>query len=443
MTTHDGDALVRVLGAWATRTVDPAWASAVARLETERQAIEKMLNERSAEPVYGFSTMLGHLDREGGLEVTQRSMLAAHLVGPTSALSGDTLRLTTLCKIEQIHHGGCGIHPQTFRDVLGSATLTASSALGAWEASYGSGDVVPAAWWAQSLLSGGVLSELRTGDTIALINGNFFSASWGLLASLEVIDAAARIVAAASVMCRLPSSSPLRREESARPIVQLFDQAQATGAAYPWDRPGQAPVTLRDGTPLVQAALAVTGQLGRALDAVLGAPSANPRFVTVDGAMVAESQSSFLDQRVTFALTAASQLLELVTGMSQRFVEHRTASLQRAAGTPDPRLVQPPKVASALLEQVSSLGSPHLRFVGADSEGIEDLRDGALLAARMVLSQGKVVREAVDLVDAFVQVDPAAIDAARTVMLESFLGRAGVGRPELLAAISGTRDLDL
>lgn len=435
MGSRDGGALARVVSAFATKTPDPAWTSSVAALETERLAIEAMLRDRPDEPVYGFSTMLGHLDRTGDLGLSQESLLAAHLVGPTSVLSGDVLRLTTLCKIEQVHHGGCGIHPQTFREVLASTTRAPASATGAWESSYGSGDVVPAAWWVRSLLADGSLGELRTGDTIVLINGSFVAATWTVVAGLQVADVAAQIIAAATVMCRLPRSSPLHVDGLAHPIVRAFREAQESGAAYPWDRSGQAPVTLRDGTPLVQAALSATDQLGRALDAVLGGPSANPRFLDVDGAMVAESQSSFLDQRVTFALTGVSQLLQLVTGVAQRFLEHRTASLQRAAAFPEPALVQPPKVASALLEQVSVLGAPNLRFVGADSEGIEDLRDGALLAARHVLRQVEIVRDALDLLDAFVEVDHGVVDTVRATVLESFLGKPGVNFSDLRGLI--------
>lgn len=440
MSNRNGGALARVVRAFAGESLDPAWGSSTDALARERQRIEAMLRDRPEDPVYGFSTMLGHLDREGDLQMSQKSLLAAHLVGPTSVLGAEALRLTTLCKIEQAHHGGCGIHPQTFREILAS-TEHVAPATGAWGSSYGSGDVVPAAWWVQSLLSDGSLSELRTGDTIALINGTFFSAAWGVLTGLQVVDIAARVIAAATAMCRLPRSSPVRDDDRLRPIVMFFDAAADSGAAYPWHRGGQAPVVLRDATPLVQSAVSVIDQLGHALDTVLGAPSANPRFLQVDGETVAESQSSFVDQRVTFALVGASQLVQLIVGVAQRFVEHRTASLQRAATAPDPALVQPPKVTAALLEQISALGTPHLRFVGAESEGIEDLRDGALLAARHVLHQAAVARDAIDIVDSFVDVDPGVVDSVRVTLLEQFLGQDACPLSALRAAMGGDIDL--
>lgn len=416
--------LLRVLRAHATPGEPSPWAAAAGALATERAAIEVMLAANPTLAVYGFSTMLGHLDDHSGQGLAQQDLLDAHLVGPLSVLDAEMVHLVTLCKIEQLHHGGAGVHPATFQDLLHAAVAPVAPAVGAWDSSYGSGDVVPASWWVTHLLAG-PLTELRRGDTIALINGNFYAAAWAVAAGLDVVNIAARAIAAATRMCALPLSSPLR-EGLGHPLVSVFDDARRAGRALPWTGPGQPPVSLRDATPYVQAVLAAVGGHGEALNVTLGRTSANPRFTRAGGELVAESQSSFLDQRVTFTLTTLSQLLTLTAGLTQRLLEHRTADLERQAPGPTPALVQPPKVASALLEQVAAQGAGTLRFTGADSEGIEDVRDGALLASMGVLRQSERCRAALDLLETHLAPDADSVARAQAALLDVFAGSPGV-----------------
>jgi hypothetical protein len=69
--------------------------------------------------------------------------------------------------------------------------------------------------------------------------------------------------------------------------------------------------------------------------------------------------------------------------------------------TPDPRFVQPPKVAQALVERARLVaGQLPAHFAGSESNGIEDLRDLSLLTAQNVLELVEVGRDVLEMLDA-------------------------------------------
>jgi hypothetical protein len=350
------DALKRVLAALAGESI-AEWQGAESRIAADHEAVLRLLTERPDLPVYGFSTLLGHLDDVDGRD-SSRDLLRAHLLGPLTVLEGDVLRLISACKAEQLSHGGSGVSPDAYRVVRAAATETGPAAEGSWTTSYGSGDVVPAAWWMATLLGRSGLDPERPGEVIALINGTFVSTAATILAGARLADAAGRLLSA------------------------LDAASGATLKAFPDGR--QRPVSLRDPEPVVAAVTSALADLGAAADRRLAGPSANPLF-EVEGAQARpRSQSSFLDYRATWALTAATQATLLAIGAAQRIAEHVTRS--RLAESPDPALVQPPKVLQAILERALVVGGALPgRFSGADSDGVEDLRDLSLISALRLL----------------------------------------------------------
>ena len=373
--------LRRVLGAFTSCRADPQWAAAHVSICAQRQLILDKMERRSAWSVYGFTTLLGQLDNQELGSVKQTQLLEGHLQGHQFSMPGDFIKLLSASKSEQLSHGGSGVSGRTFAALLESLTADPPIHDGAWLDSYGSGDVVPGAWWAQSLLADGVLDEFETGDVIALISGNFVSTSAAIIFAAQFTDLIARFLVSAAEHCDLPPVTapwPLNGAGEAR-ILSLL-AAHTTAQARDLNGP-QIPVSLRDICIYVHPLLVAVDALGEAIDWRLSRSSANPLFsVDPRDDIVAASQSGFLDIALTLALTNCVQTIHLIVGACQRMVVHR--SRRELQKSPVPRWVQPPKIVSAMIEQASSLGGqlPN-RFVGADSDGLEDARDLSLQTA--------------------------------------------------------------
>lgn len=412
--------LGRVLAAFAGAEAAAEWLDARGAIRAERERIDAALDAGTLGAVYGFTTMLGQLDRHDrtGAGQGERELLDAHLLGLASPATAGFLRIVSACKLEQLHHGGSGIRPELYGAVI--LSLSASgTAQGAWHASYGSGDVVPAAWWAQSVLRGSHAPELRRGDTITMINGHFYSSAVSILATLGMIAASARALSLLSSVATMRRSPSLRaRPAGVEGLWPLF----ARDGDRDRETERQRPVSLRDIDPVVSTVEVVVHHLGTALDARLCSVSANPRFHTIGGVVEVESQSSFLDPVLTLALSNAQQAVHLLIGVVQRVIED-LSSARQSARLPLQGLVQPPKVANALLEAAQRLAVLPTRFTGADSSGIEDLRDLSLLTAETLVTLTRLLEQATALADGVGgTVDSALEHRIRDGLLEQLLG---------------------
>lgn len=366
--------IAAVLAACHSRRPDAHWTRSVNALAAERAKVEAMLARGAT--VYGFTTMLGHLDHHGRSPdvVREQALLAAHLVGATEPLAPATARLVTACKLEQLAAGGSGIHSQTYASIVDAFSSQNEGMRGCWQ-SYGSGDVVPAAWWLQSLVDAGGVSIGRSGDVIALINGHFFSTAIAIESALRFADLVGATLAVLT--------SHARREPLAAGWDDRALAAWESFAPKPNDnRPTQLPVSLRDTEPTARVLLNAVVHLTDAIEARLAGPSANPLFVNSNAGIEARSQSSFLDFGLTIALTEARQAALIALGILQRVAHHLTSELQAAAPEPRQELVQPPKIAAAYLTSALMSATLPGDFVGDESDGIEDLRDLSLFSAR-------------------------------------------------------------
>lgn len=366
------DSIDRVLSSALNGRPSPVWSNARARLATERQRIDEFLESPDSPPVYGFTTLLGHRDTHQAAASQQNALLTAHLQGAPFERPAQWVRLVTAAKIEQLHHGGSGLHPDVYSDLLASLQYQRKPATGDWGASYGSGDVVPAAWWLNSLFTSGALDRATSwkysGTLISLINGHSLATAELLAATAGVADEAAHLL--------------VRLSEVAQPGVKPVGQLQtwfteATRAGRPRiSQIPQLPVSLRDATPIMEACKDVVGQALDAVEFRLSKFSGNPLFTESRGKIGVHSQNSFLDFTGSFSATGLAQLCSLLSGLWQRIINYQ----KRRA---EVEVLQPPKVARAMIEKLS-LGSPPLIFVGDDSEGIEDLRDRTLHTLELV-----------------------------------------------------------
>ena len=386
MTSHtSSSAIRRVLTAVLDSSLPDAWAAGAARVESERQSIDRLLTSNPVPQIYGFTTLLGHLDDHRASADDQWTLLDAHLVGTPMPQTPAFGQLLAACKIEQASHGGSGMSPAAFDALRDRAVDTQSDISGAWTASYGAGDVVPGAWLARDLVARRARKQFAAGDVIALINGHHISTAIALLAAaratheLAAVSAETAILTAASDPSDSDDASD-HSDDASRALITLA-RAAAGERAGASDPTAQAPISLRDARPLLEAALAPLRQTAAGIEARLSKPSANPLFTGQP--LRAHSQSGFLDLTLTHALTALQQSLHLAAGLWQRFIVLATAS----APSDDPAraLVQPAKVSQAVVERMASMAVLPSRFTGTDSEGVEDVRDLSLHTALRVL----------------------------------------------------------
>ena len=385
MTSHtSSSAIRRVLTAVLDSSLPDAWAAGAARVESERQSIDRLLTSNPVPQIYGFTTLLGHLDDHRASADDQWTLLDAHLVGTPTRQTAAFGRLLAACKIEQASHGGSGMSPAAFDALRDRAVDTQSDISGAWTASYGAGDVVPGAWLARDVVARRARKQFAAGDVIALINGHHISTAIALLAAARATHELAAVSAETAILTAASDPSEadgtLHSDDASRALITLA-RAEAGERAGVSDPTAQAPISLRDARPLLEAALAPLRQTVAGVEARLSKPSANPRFTGQP--LRAHSQSGFLDLTLTHTLTALQQSLHLAAGLWQRFIVLTTAS----APSDDPAraLVQPAKVAQAVVERMESMAVLPSRFTGTDSEGVEDVRDLSLHTALRVL----------------------------------------------------------
>lgn len=378
--------LRRIIGQLSPATSTDEWLVCVDQIRDERTKVERLLEPDSPDRVYGFNTLLGHLDNQVSSSTDFSQLLDAHAIGPTSESNRDFFTLVSLCKVEQLHHGGTGIHPETYLDLVGSlGRLTGGGR--ASSASYGSGDVVPAAWWVRDLIANDVLGGTQAGDLICLINGNFYSTAFAIGVTLELCSFLAEFLARYSNAAALPVISA---EQHALP-----DELAAFFRRPPAASTSQLPVSLRDAGPILAAITSSIDHLGESIERRLSRPSGNPLFHFTDKGAEVQSQSSFLDFTLTFALTNAIQVTHLAIGLTQRLLAHLGDADDNSIA-----LVQPPKVGQAIVE-IADLRAGMLpaRFTGADSLGIEDVRDLALASGKSLQELLEIAREQLDLFD--------------------------------------------
>lgn len=353
-----------LLDATLTGQTTPVWEDAATRVGSERSAVETHVTATNAPPVYGFNTLLGHMDGTASTDSSQTELLKQHLVGPEEMAAPLFRRLLVGAKLHQAAQGGSGISRPAYLALLRSFQREAP-ATGAWSASYGAGDVVPGAWLVSDLLQHD-LGELKNGDLIALINGSWVGAAWGLAALASSLEGLAAVQAAVDT---------------------------ATEDMFLGGR--QLPVSLRDAEPMQAAFLHAARSVSDAIGARLGNGSANPYFTfapsVMDTAPVSShSGNQFLDYVLPFALTNLVQAQLLALGVWQRCIQHWADGRQNGVHA----LVQPPKVAQAILEQArASAAAMPAQFVGSDSQGIEDLRDNTVATAMTSLHLGQYLKD--------------------------------------------------
>lgn len=349
----------------------------------QRRAVNDYLGRDDVPPVYGFNTLFGHLDGYTATVDHQRELLDGHLIGPCHDIDEFEFRVITATKLAQLTAGGAGMSAHTFNAIVASLGKKVGPQTGAWLSSYGSGDVVPASWWLQRVV--GDKHRFESGDVMAGINGNFVSTAQVIMAIHEI----------------------------RQPLLRLFDgylsvaDTTACGDHFEVERHAglgagdvQLPVSIRDPFPVVTLVDEAVEKMVVAVDSALNTPSGNPMFVFDDNGVIPTSQSSFLNYPLRASVDAMAQSVTALVVAGQRAVAHVCAVRSRELSPIQAfRFVQPPKVATSIVQQTN-----HLLFsnnIGhiVESNGIEDMADGALLAAHRLRRSAPLVTAMADILD--------------------------------------------
>lgn len=376
------EAIGRVLEAAHRSTPDEIWVKSTERISDERRDIDEMLRAYPNLRVYGFNTLLGQQDNVASVASNQDLVLKSHMIGRASRISGVLPDLILSTKLEQLSHGGSGLHPDTYQAILDSFLGHSAEVLGAWRDSYSSGDVVPAAWWLNHLRTHNERLALRSGDLIALINGNFISTAFALNSTVRLITYCARFLAKAIELVQPGRVGVLARGGDW--LAELVDDDLPIDShIYRAGANLQAPVSMRDIATYVGPMWTTLAALRNAIDHRLGSFSGNPTFYYSHGAIRHASQASFLDLNLSLALTSSIQLVHFCMGAMQRFIQHICDTRKQGYPLDYVRFVQPPKIASVLLAEADyKHGTLPTKFNFAESEGIEDQADLSLSIAQ-------------------------------------------------------------
>ena len=347
--------------------------------------------------MYGFNTLLGHLDTVAAVEANQHLLHHAHLIGRTTPITGRLPDLILATKLEQLSHGGSGLHPATYRVVLDSFTGPCAEVTGAWRASYSSGDVVPAAWWIQHLRVINPALRFRSGDLIALLNGNFVSTAFALHAVIRLVDYLAEFLVRATEIAQ-PGRVVAPDRDWLTEAVRA-DLPRAGGMPSDGDHV-QPAVSVRDLATYFAPISTTVDALRTAIHARLSTFSGNPTFRYFGREIRHTSSASFLDLNLSLALTSGIQLTHFCMAAIQRFTQHLCDTQTQLPALDYMHFVQPPKVSSALVVEAGAKhGTLPSRFQLAESEGIEDQADLSLSIAQSLADVVRLAQEQIAVLD--------------------------------------------
>lgn len=345
----------------------PEWKLSSDLIYNHRKEVERFIDDGGS--AYGFTTFLGHLDRFSVEQNTQDLVLDAHLVGSPDSISIRKMRAITAIKICQLSHGKNGISSKTYLDLILHFSKMESGSIDL-RASYGSGDVVPASWWVNSIFNDHY--SFADGDIISLINGQFVAAGIALYNYKSFDDFIAR-----SEDCLNKASQSIN-----------FGNVQTS-------------VSLRDISPILRFNQFAKERLANELSNSANLPSGNPLFRrSGDSSTLASySNSSFLNFELSNAIGSAieaikvtSSYLRSATAQICSELESREGELIRGAF-----FVQPPKVSKAYHDQILYLTSAPIASSQSESYFIEDISDGALVRANLLEDVLKLASSQLDL----------------------------------------------
>ena len=355
----------------------------------ERTIIEEEVI-KGGKQVYGFITLLGPNDDVSITSADQQELLEAHCVGIPEEL--DPLIASSILgvKLIQLSNGGSGISTEAYSWLLRIASADNIVIRADLDASYGSGDVVPGAWFTSSVFPKNYVWE--PGDVIALISGNYISTALLYVVLTRFIECYASFLGAVSNHILSPVTVGGEKFFDGKPD-NLFKERGA------WNDPPQLPVSIRDSQPFLQAGERVMLDMLEILNMSLSQFTGNPIFVSDENGLHCYSQSSFLNFSAKSCLQNAHDVLSIISSYLQRVTEYLSENIREESNRTNYqalKAVQAPKVSEAIRINIQSRVLPN-NLSGSMPGGVEDIWDNSLMSSKIVLESIVLVHKQIQI----------------------------------------------
>jgi len=371
-------------------------SEARAHIADQYQAFEDIMAADAPPHIYGVNTLPGH--REGEpmpadfASSYQRNLIHNHCLTQTEFVDGETAHFIHLAKCLTVSAGGALISPDLYDILLDlSADPDFAPQIPAG-ASYSSGDVIPAAYWARSVLAARPDYDLKPGEGMALINGAFVHIGTALAGFARLEKAwTTYLETTRQFLMRVPANDAFMTP-AAQPRVEAALRFVTETSRYPAPGDLQPPVSVRAIPQTLSAFHTSIAGFARELLASLSQPSSNPRIgktgqgeacILPSGSFVAPSLSLATGQVIDSVLMLGWTLVRRM----EYFLSGQVEGVARdGTGPNDPiGLIQWPKLAAANLEHMRMLNSRRVfASGGATSYGVEDFWTYGMIVAQQL-----------------------------------------------------------
>lgn len=387
--------LKALLDAVARRRAAPEWIEGRARVAASHADLLAYLQSHPQAQIYGVNTLSGHRDDHrldlARARLFQRELIESHTISDAGDYEQDVALTIMAAKLQQLSQGGATITEPLYAALLSAFEDRDFRPKVPVASSYSSGDVIPGAHWARSVLEhlerGEKRFDLQPGEGMALINGSFvhlgFAASvveplaalWAM--QLDAMRADIALGEADTAMldyARLGGMLP----QAALDHIGGSAQRQTGGGA-------QWPVSFRAMPETAGLLFTAYGEFLGEIENQLGRPSGNPLLAKGDGGVAPHAQASFLLPLLAVRSSAVLEALLFSAtaelGRTKWLLGGLVPGLPRdgQAGPDDVAFIQWPKLMQAMVEDLRlALGRTLYASGGDTSFGVEDLWTGGV-----------------------------------------------------------------
>lgn len=380
---------------------DPEWITSLPKIRKDRDFAERLLE--TGVDIYGFNRLVGHLDKikEVDYRKINSLIIESHKVECTRKYDRVAARFIGFAKAQQLSKGGSGIDPDLFLSVLKIVSDPDFNPDIPSGLSYSSGDVIPAAHWANSIftrLNNDDLGLAKSGSAICLINGNFIQVGLGALALLKANNFISHIAGSSLVILQKLSYPPDFSLAAGEREKKVFDKIRRIftkslrniSSANP---PLQNPVSVRAFLNVLICTVQCFLDFKDELDRLLRRPSFNPLIYRTKGEPW--SQDSFLSLSLTLKTTqltlALANLSRCYLGLVNALVAENEAQVDIEKKM---AVIQIPKALEAIHQRkCRSLSlSPGISS-GSTSNGIEDYWTNGLDSTEQLIEFSEIVND--------------------------------------------------